>query len=72
MGALTRGVQGKRIGYTPSYGNFPAERKVRDTVDDAVRVFEELGAIVEPVDFEIAVSQRELSDMWSRVTVFGA
>ncbi|BCF86688.1 amidase (plasmid) [Rhodococcus qingshengii] len=71
MGALTRGVRGKRIGYTPDYGIFPVEAQVRDTVATAVRVFEELGAIVEPVDFEIAVSQQELSDMWSRTTALG-
>jgi amidase/aspartyl-tRNA(Asn)/glutamyl-tRNA(Gln) amidotransferase subunit A len=71
MGALTQGVRGKRIGYTSDYGIFPVEKEVRDTVDDAVRVFEELGAIVEPVDFKIGVPQRELSDMWSRVTAFG-
>lgn len=71
MGALTRGVKGKRIGYTADYGIFPVEKQVRDVVDDAVRVFEDLGAAVEPVDFGFTVSQRELSDMWSRVTAFG-
>lgn len=71
MGALTRGVKGKRIGYTTDYGIFPVEKQVRDVVDDAVRAFEDLGAVVEPIDFGFTVSQGELSDMWSRVTAFG-
>lgn len=71
LGALTRGVRGKRIGYTSDYGIFPVQNQVRDVVDEAVQTFETLGAIVEPVDFNFPVSQQELSDMWSRVTAFG-
>ena len=50
-GALTKGVRGLRIGWTPDMGGNPVDPEVVRVAEGAVKVFEELGAIVETVDF---------------------
>jgi amidase/aspartyl-tRNA(Asn)/glutamyl-tRNA(Gln) amidotransferase subunit A len=66
-GALENGVRRMRIAYTPDYGAFPVDRRVRAVVADAVRAFEEAGARVEEIDLALAGDQRELSDAWCRM-----
>lgn len=63
---LQRGIAGMRIGFTPDFGGFPVEPEVRATIAEAVTVFEELGAVVEPIDLVLPVPHEELSRMWLR------
>ena len=67
MGALKASIAGKTIAYTRDYGIFPVDPRVVATVDKAVAAFEEAGAKVEEVTFDIRRSQRELSDVWCRM-----
>lgn len=71
INALTRGVRGKRIGFTADYGIFPVQGEVRTVVSESVRAFETLGASVDEVDLAIPFAQHELSDMWARITALG-
>ncbi len=65
--AVHRPVDGLRIAYTPDWGVFPIDPRVRDTVDNAVRAFEDAGAHVDEVKLGITRDQRELSDLWCRM-----
>jgi amidase len=67
VGALGRDVAGMRIGYSADLDVFPVDRRIAAVVADAVRVFEEAGAHVEPVTLGLERDQRELSDVWSRL-----
>lgn len=69
MSALNGSVKGMRIAYSPNFGVFPVEKSVANTVDQAVRVFEQAGAIVEEVNLQIPYSQQELSDLFSRIVM---
>jgi amidase len=68
-GATRESIQGKRIAYTPDFGIYPVDQRVAAVVADAVRAFEEAGAVVEEVGFKIPYDQRELSDLWSRLII---
>lgn len=65
--ALNRSIEGWRIAYSPDLGVYPVQREVASVVADAVRAFEDAGAIVEEVDIEIDLDQRELADLWCRL-----
>ena len=65
--ATRRSIRGLRIAYSPNFDVFPIEDRVAEVVGRAVRVFEEAGAHVEEVKVGITRSQRELSDVWSRL-----
>ncbi len=65
--ATRRSIKGMRIAYSPDFDVFPVEPEVAEVVARAVRVFEEAGAHVEEVKLGISRSQRELSDVWSRL-----
>ncbi|MGY1590773.1 amidase family protein [Geodermatophilus sp. SYSU D00708] len=65
--ATRRSVGGWRIAYSPNFGGFPVDRRVAAVVADAVRVFEQAGAVVEQVDLRFDADQRELSDLWCRL-----
>lgn len=67
LGALKKSVVGKKIAYTRDYGIFPVDRRVIAVVDKAVKAFEEAGAHVEEVKFDIRRTHMELSDMWCRL-----
>jgi amidase len=64
---LNRSIKGWKIGYSPDFDVFPVEEAVASTVGSAVRAFEEAGAVVEQVRVGIKRSQRELSDVWTRL-----
>jgi aspartyl-tRNA(Asn)/glutamyl-tRNA(Gln) amidotransferase subunit A len=51
VAALTKGVKGLKIGWTPDMGGNPVDPEVAQVAEDAARVFEDLGANVETVDF---------------------
>ena len=64
--AVRRSVQGMRIAYSPDFGVYPVDPRIRDTVADAVRALEQAGAHVEEVRVDIPFDQHELSDLWCR------
>lgn len=63
---LTQGISGKRVGLSLDFGGFPVNPMVHDTVIRAAQTFENLGAIVEPVDLKFGFSHDELTRMWLR------
>ncbi len=64
--AIRRSIKGWRIAYSPDFGVFPVDKRVTDVVGNAVKAFEDAGAIVEEVRPGITRDQRELSDLWCR------
>ncbi|HEY6635315.1 MAG TPA: amidase, partial [Acidimicrobiia bacterium] len=67
MSDLDRGVEGWRIAFSPDLGVYPVQPEVAVVVADAVRAFEAAGAIVEEVDIDINLDQRDLADLWCRL-----
>ncbi|MBI4924251.1 MAG: amidase [Devosia nanyangense] len=67
LGALKRSIKGMRIGYSPDFDVFPVDPKVAAVVRRAIEAFAEAGAHVEDIRLGIPYSQRELSDLWSRL-----
>jgi amidase/aspartyl-tRNA(Asn)/glutamyl-tRNA(Gln) amidotransferase subunit A len=65
-GALQRDVDGFEIAYTPEYGIFPIDSRVRSVIDDAVEAFERAGATVTRVEPDIEHTHHELTDIWLR------
>jgi amidase/aspartyl-tRNA(Asn)/glutamyl-tRNA(Gln) amidotransferase subunit A len=65
--ATRRSIRGLQIAYSPNLDVFPIEGSVAEVVGRAVQAFEEAGARVEEVKLGLARSQRELSDVWSRL-----
>jgi amidase/aspartyl-tRNA(Asn)/glutamyl-tRNA(Gln) amidotransferase subunit A len=63
--ATRRSIRGLKIAYSPNLDIFPVDRGVAETVNRAVRVFEEAGAHVEEVKLGIKRSHKELTDAWS-------
>jgi amidase len=63
--ATRRSVRGLKIAYSPNLDIFPVDRGVAETVNRAVRAFEEAGAHVEEVKLGIKRSHKELTDAWS-------
>jgi Asp-tRNA(Asn)/Glu-tRNA(Gln) amidotransferase A subunit family amidase len=66
LSATRTTIEGLRVAYSPNFGIFPMDDRVRDIVREAVRAFEQAGARVEEVDVKMGRSQRELSDLWLR------
>jgi len=71
-GAVDRGVEGRRIAFSPGLGGFPVDHRVAEVVAAAVTAFEEAGAHVEPLSPALPRDQRELSDLWWRMMMPGA
>ncbi len=67
LAATKRSIKGLRIGYSPNFDVFPVEPEVAAIVEEAVRAFEEEGAVVREVKLGITRSQSELSDLWARL-----
>jgi amidase len=67
FGALDNGVRRMRIAYTPDYGGYPVEPRVREVVAGALRAFEEAGARVEEIRLALPRDQHALSDLWCRL-----
>jgi amidase len=63
--ATRRSIRGLKIAYSSNLDIFPVDRGVAETVNRAVRVFEEAGAHVEEVTLGIKRSHKELTDAWS-------
>jgi len=71
-GAVDRGVEGRRIAFSPGLGGFPVDHRVAEVVAAAVTAFEEAGAHVDPLSPALPRDQRELSDLWWRMMMPGA
>lgn len=67
LAATRRSIRGWRIAYSPNFDIFPVEPEVQEAVGQAVRAFEEAGAIVEEVRIGMTRHQQELSDLWCRL-----
>ncbi|MFM1653289.1 amidase [Brevibacillus sp. B_LB10_24] len=67
MGALRGSVKGWKIAYSPDLDVYPVDKRVAETVANAVKVFEAAGAHVEEVKLGLTRDQRELSDLWCRM-----
>lgn len=63
---LTQGVRGRRIGLAIDFGGFPVNPLIRETISQAARTFEQLGAIVEPIELNLGYSHEELTLLWLR------
>ena len=63
--ATRRSIRGLKIAYSPNLDIFPVDHGVAETVNRAVRVFEEAGAHVEEVKLGIKRPHKELTDAWS-------
>ena len=63
---LGRSLKGWRIGFTPDFGVFPVEPEIARTVEQAAAAFAQAGASVEPVEFHLRRSAKELAECWDR------
>jgi Asp-tRNA(Asn)/Glu-tRNA(Gln) amidotransferase A subunit family amidase len=66
VAATRQSIKGMRVAWSPDLGVFPIEPEVRRVTADAVRAFEDAGAIVEEVRVKFPRSQAELCDCWLR------
>ncbi|PLT31655.1 amidase [Peribacillus deserti] len=71
MSALHGSMKGKKIAYSRDFGAYPVDQRVANSVENAVKLFQNAGAIVEEVDIEIPYHQRELSDLFFRTVMRG-
>ncbi|HEX7264663.1 MAG TPA: amidase, partial [Candidatus Dormibacteraeota bacterium] len=67
VAATSRSIKGWRIAYSPDFDVYPIEPAVAGVVADAVQGFVDGGATVETIKVGITRSQRELSDVWTRL-----
>lgn len=61
-----RSIEGMRIAYVPTLGGYPVEREVDELIRRAVPAFQELGAVVDEVDFALPAAHGELTEVWRR------
>jgi len=66
LGAVRRGIDGADVAYSPDFGVFPVDERVRAVVDDAVDGFETAGATVDRVDIGLDHDQTALAELWLR------
>jgi amidase len=53
---LDRDFSGVRIAYSPTLGGLPVEKQVRDALDQSIKRFEALGAIVEEAEPDLGIA----------------
>ena len=56
-----------KIAYSPDLDVFPVDPRIRNVIDNAVRLFEDMGAKIEEVKLGFELSQKEMSDLWCRL-----
>ena len=54
---IDNGIKGKKIGWSVDLGCINVDPDVRSATEKAIKVFEELGAIVEPFNFEYNITE---------------
>ena len=57
---------GLRIGFSPDWGIYPVDPRIRAAVQAAVEIVEANGGRVVAIDPKLPYDQRELSDLWCR------
>lgn len=67
VAATSEPIKGWRIAYSPDFDVYPIEPAVAGVVVDALQGFVDAGATVETIKVGITRSQRELSDVWTRL-----
>jgi len=67
--SMTGSVKGLRVAYSPDLGVFPVDSRVEHAVRNAVKAFEDGGAVVEEVTMQSQHSALELGDLWCRLMV---
>ncbi|MEH7744696.1 amidase [Neobacillus drentensis] len=72
LSALKGSIKGWRIAYSSNFGVYPVDRRVAQSVAEAVKVFQQSGASVEEVDIGIPYDQRELSELFNRIVMRGS
>lgn len=65
--ALTQGVKGMKVGFTPDFDLFPVDPEVASIVEKAALRFEELGAHVEKIHFDWKLTHYEYAEAWCRL-----
>ena len=64
LGATEQSIDGFKIAYTPDFGTYPVDERVRTVVADAVSAFERAGGTIDEIDVSLGRSHRELTDVW--------
>lgn len=64
--AVTQGVDGLSIAYSPDLDCFAIDERVQSVARDAVHDFEEAGATVDEIEIGWDVTQEELAQLWLR------
>jgi aspartyl-tRNA(Asn)/glutamyl-tRNA(Gln) amidotransferase subunit A len=74
VGLLDRGIRGLRVAFSPDLDDLHVDPEVDTLVRQAVRAFEELGAVVEEVSCGFADSYDMIRCMWSahEAGIYGA
>jgi amidase len=54
--SLDRDFSGVRIAYSPTLGGLPVEKQVRDALDQSIKRFEAIGAIVEEAEPDLGIA----------------
>jgi len=67
--SMTGSVKALRVAYSPDLGVFPVDSRVEHAVRNAVKAFEDGGAVVEEVTMKSQHSALELGDLWCRLMV---
>ena len=65
IGEHERGVQGRRIAFSPNLGTLPVDAEVATVVRAAARTFEDAGAVVDEVTPGFTDLRRAIRVMWS-------
>ncbi|MDH2329096.1 amidase [Cereibacter sp. SYSU M97828] len=65
-------LKGKRIGYTRDFGVFPVDPAVASCVEAALTAFSDVGAEVVPLQIDLPLPHRELTDLWCRLICAGS
>jgi Asp-tRNA(Asn)/Glu-tRNA(Gln) amidotransferase A subunit family amidase len=71
LSALTKGVKGLKIGWTPDMGGNPVDPEVVQVTEKAAKVFEDLGATVETIDFTPSNYEEVLWTFFDYFTIKG-
>jgi len=70
--ATGRDVTGLKVAYSPDFGGFPVEPRVRAVVERAVRAMADAGMRVETVELSWPRPHQELAEMWTRTSAVRA
>jgi amidase/aspartyl-tRNA(Asn)/glutamyl-tRNA(Gln) amidotransferase subunit A len=72
QGALNGSVQGWKVAYSPDFGVFPVDARVKALCREAAQAFEAAGAHVEEVKVPLDASVEALGDLWCRLQIPGS